>query len=142
MLNKILKFLFWLNDLNSQKNWNKSSHKSGDFNRKFWNLTSDPEGVIAKKPICCPICQEKMILRKSKLGRSRDLSYRNAVFDLEYKCIGCALCLSFGVAVPNLHFEFIRGRRQHLGVGRVYTPEQKWNDHDIVKKRLEQLGYW
>jgi len=148
MFTYLRRFRAYLRELRIRRQLQNVKPATGHFNREKWRLTQSVVGVENKEPILCPYCltsdkhEQQMVLRKSIMGRSEELNFRNAVFDLIYKCPRCSLVLCFGIAVPERHFRIIENLRRKNRIGRVYAPEENWLEHEVIKRRLEALGYW
>lgn len=151
MIGKIRRFYHYLLGLSIRRTYARQAPRyQGQFDRELWELSDDLIGIKSKQYRLCPYCASVdsknsiMLVRKSILVRSEELEYRNAVIDLYYKCPRCALVLCFGIAVPNEHFVNVVQRRMAKGIKdpRIYAPVEAWKNVEIVKKRLEQLGYF
>ena len=146
--NHLRRFRNYLRELYIRRRLQTTKIFNGDFNREKWELIRTPVGVKAKQLIICPSClasdknEREMVLRKSVMARSEELGFRNAVFDLYYKCPSCGLVQCFGIAVPDHHFRLVENLRCKKGIGKVYAPEQDWVDNETIKQRLIALGYW
>ena len=112
------------------------------YNHPKWKLTDSIIGVEAKTPFQCPFCHVDMILRRSTMTANKELDFVNPHFDIYYKCPICGLFLGWGVPVPLEYYQTIKRLRQQQGIGRVYAPKDTWQHHELLKKRLETLGYW
>ena len=118
--------------------------KTGKFNNKNWKLTYDVLGIINTKPIRCIFCGTEMVIRHSRLHTSPELNHQNPHIDLAFKCPNCDWFTVFGIPVPKDYWLHILQLRKKMGIGLIYAPVESWtkSDQEIIKERLQALGYW
>ena len=111
--------------------------------KEMWEKTHDAQGLKANFKIVCFRCKEEMLYRNSLMG-SETLggnTYNSSimVFRVCFKCPHCRMVEVFYIPVERVYYAEVLDYRK----GRVvhYPPIAQWEENEIVRKRLESLGY-
>jgi len=105
----------------------------------MWRKTNDKRGLKPNRKIICRFCASKrteMILRYSMAGPI--LETGGYACNMHYKCPACDFVAVFGVPIEKEYYE----RLIELRGGSEYIPLDEWDDCEVVKRKLEELGYW
>ena len=121
-----------------------NKHKHVVWKNSKWKLSWDIIGLTPKFNITCPFCKTEMVLRYSRLHVSPELKEENTHIDMAYKCPICDYFTVFGIPVPPQYWLHILELRRKLKIGLIYAPIETWtkSDQEIIKERLQALGYW
>ena len=94
-----------------------------------WKINRDGTLLEQEGKLTCPICGEE--IKPHYLGAVHQ-PYKGFAFDFNAKCVNCSYFVTFGNPVDKGMFEKLKAF------------SGKWVKHldEVVKERLEKLGYW
>ena len=129
-----------------------------------WNLVKN--GHEPSEPIVCPICENHMQLRWSMVQTHNDIAmelffrrpnnddnhskYLLEIFDsveqpswvndMAWKCKHCSFWCMFGV--PMKAEDAKRIRMEERNGEATFVPIEEWWGDELIKDKLQSLGYW
>ena len=107
--------------------------------QEFWTKTHDKYGLKPREKIICPICKTEMVFRFMSLNDYVSHNIRAYTCSIAYKCPKCDFVAKFDIPISKEYYEFLMKLTGGTG---YYEPIQDWQEYEIIKKRLEALGYW
>jgi len=109
----------------------------------MWKIDREKKIIYPAKPLLCPFCQTQLILHDFSPLYTRRYNFFHV--DIHMKCPNCSFWVTFGVPVTEADYVLLMSSPYK---GKVLKDELlemnilNSKESDLIRKRLESIGYW
>ena len=110
-----------------------------------WKIVETKHGAVVKpkREFKCPFCGHKLLLHQFHVNFQPVKKFYHV--DIHLKCPVDGFFVTFGVAISKEEYEKLSKSKMNgvdLTDELLEVEELSEEDEEIIRKRLEQIGYW